>query len=232
MKINAVPTLRTKQHTWDEKTYDNEYPPLQPSSKIRSKKTISFSLQTQKGQSQISVKDSNDQLINNKTEKKIPSDVDKCCMSLEELIKIPVKRRSSEQTRRYNQLMYQKRKEVSQDSTKSVKVKDMTDEERKEYHRSKYQMRCLRKTEIEKELEKSMWKEVKAEDRKRKREIDPNAFEESRALEKRTHREKAKSTDIIAFNTSRALEKRCERETAKEKDLPSNVSFYLILYIL
>ena len=86
--------------------------------------------------------------------------------------------------------MYKKRKQASHDSNKSVKVKDEADKERRKYHHSKYQIRCLRNTEIEKELDKSMWKEVEAKDRKRKREIDPIAFKELRAIEKKLKEKK------------------------------------------
>ena len=80
----------------------------------------------------------------------------------------------------------------------TVKVKDMSEDEKREYRGMKYQARNLRKSENEKEDTRLNWKEVKANSRKRKRKNNDHEYRLFRASEKREERAKAKELDVCA----------------------------------
>ena len=108
-----------------------------------------------------------------------------CLLSLEDLKKIPVKNRSKEETKRYNQLKYQQRKqdqlkcsgnkvdqtfeEVVDEHANCAKVKDMTIDQRREYHRERYKARKSEQTEEEKKKTLLNWQTAKSNERKRKK---------------------------------------------------------------
>ena len=62
---------------------------------------------------------------------------DNCMMTLEELKKIPIKKRKPGETKRYNQLMYNKRKiKIAEEKNENIKIKEAETEEKEKQEES------------------------------------------------------------------------------------------------
>ena len=144
-----------------------------------------------------------------------------CLLSLDELKKIPVKKRSKEETKRYKHLMYHKGKETQkrkEDVFRTDSLNLKSDEGKHKPKSSVCHANTLERGITEQEELRITWRIKKAEDRKRKRNDNEKAYKESMADEKAFHREKAARKDIVYYRKCIAKEKANSREKAVQKD--------------
>ena len=91
------------------------------------------------------------------------------------------------------------------------KIKDMTDDERRNYQREQYRKQKEMIQGEDHVEQRQNWSSKKRSERDKQKQTDPEKYKESRALEKANERNKKIQTDPEKYNESRALERANER---------------------